>query len=115
MQADVKTSSLLDLRKFARACLLGSQRKEQRQKSWTQQLLMLYLVAKSQQVCISSNCVIHVSSQANAFTGLEQMQHIQSDTSYPAVNVAAHVEAHDAARQLLGLPNCSDHKSSSHM
>ncbi len=37
---------------------------------------MLYLVAKPQQVC-----VIHITSQANAFTGLEQMQDIQSDTS----------------------------------
>ncbi len=75
---------------------------------------MLELVAKPQQIC-----VLHISSQANEFTGLEQIQDIQSDTSDPAVNVAAHVaahvEAHDAARQLLDLPNCSDHKSSSQM
>ncbi len=28
------------------------------------------------------------------------MQHIQSETSNPAVNVAAHVEAHDAAKAI---------------
>ncbi len=75
---------------------------------------MLYLVAKPQQVC-----VIHISSQANAFTGLEQMQDIQSDTSILLSMLQRmlqrNVEAHDAARQLLDLPNCSDHRSNSQM
>ncbi len=52
VQADNKTSPLLDLRTFARARLLGSQTKEQRQKSWTQQLLTQLLTQLADKCCI---------------------------------------------------------------